>query len=120
MIRPPPRSTLFPYTTLFRSLLTRLPDGADDGLWFGRSILSTEPTWCRIESECEKALLWLRPDIGAAQAADRECRAVDQFAVDMKLENQRVAASARSEPMPDVLPPRRRRSLARYGNGHKR
>src|SRR5438094_6623122 len=26
MIRPPPRSTLFPYTTLFRS--DRLPDGA--------------------------------------------------------------------------------------------
>src|SRR5436190_11253601 len=27
MIRPPPRSTLFPYTTLFRSL-AELPDGA--------------------------------------------------------------------------------------------
>src|SRR5438477_9671356 len=25
MIRPPPRSTLFPYTTLFRSLPSRLP-----------------------------------------------------------------------------------------------
>src|SRR5438093_2540473 len=27
MIRRPPRSTLFPYTTLFRSLRTRLDDG---------------------------------------------------------------------------------------------
>src|SRR3712207_8121756 len=27
MIRRPPRSTLFPYTTLFRSLVARLPDG---------------------------------------------------------------------------------------------
>src|SRR3712207_6863739 len=27
MIRPPPRSTLFPYTTLFRSVLQRLPRG---------------------------------------------------------------------------------------------
>src|SRR5690349_23958689 len=29
MIRRPPRSTLFPYTTLFRSLISRLCDGAD-------------------------------------------------------------------------------------------
>src|SRR3712207_7324727 len=28
MIRRPPRSTLFPYTTLFRSVLRRLPAGA--------------------------------------------------------------------------------------------
>src|SRR2546430_4858866 len=28
MIRRPPRSTLFPYTTLFRSPLHRVPDGA--------------------------------------------------------------------------------------------
>src|SRR3712207_7964081 len=27
MIRRPPRSTLFPYTTLFRSLAERMPDG---------------------------------------------------------------------------------------------
>src|SRR5688572_31346224 len=26
MIRPPPRSTLFPYTTLFRSLATKAPE----------------------------------------------------------------------------------------------
>src|SRR5438552_6267677 len=31
MIRPPPRSTLFPYTTLFRSLLSRRHE-AHDGL----------------------------------------------------------------------------------------
>src|SRR5258707_14995894 len=31
MIRRPPRSTLFPYTTLFRSLLPR-PVGIDEGL----------------------------------------------------------------------------------------
>src|SRR5690242_21214420 len=32
MIRPPPRSTLFPYTTLFRSLLAPLAQGVDDPL----------------------------------------------------------------------------------------
>src|SRR3712207_7686851 len=31
MIRRPPRSTLFPYTTLFRSLAPRGPDG--NGVW---------------------------------------------------------------------------------------
>src|SRR5690242_21059458 len=31
MIRRPPRSTLFPYTTLFRSGLGVLAEGADDG-----------------------------------------------------------------------------------------
>src|SRR5256885_12968075 len=30
MIRRPPRSTLFPYTTLFRSVLIPLPDGISD------------------------------------------------------------------------------------------
>src|SRR5947209_17969780 len=32
MIRPPPRSTLFPYTTLFRSLLSRDVRAKDVGL----------------------------------------------------------------------------------------
>src|SRR5260221_5370968 len=31
MIRRPPRSTLFPYTTLFRSVLAHLPGQPDDG-----------------------------------------------------------------------------------------
>src|SRR5260221_10377553 len=37
MIRRPPRSTLFPYTTLFRSLGTGMTDtikGFDDAAWF--------------------------------------------------------------------------------------
>src|SRR3712207_3545464 len=33
MIRRPPRSTLFPYTTLFRSRLALALQGANDGLW---------------------------------------------------------------------------------------
>src|SRR3712207_7970522 len=32
MIRRPPRSTLFPYTTLFRSLLGAVDEPADDGV----------------------------------------------------------------------------------------
>src|SRR2546427_8216325 len=33
MIRRPPRSTLFPYTTLFRSLVARSVDGHDARRW---------------------------------------------------------------------------------------
>src|SRR5438876_5015732 len=37
MIRPPPRSTLFPYTTLFRSLVSdRLDENSTDRLSIGR------------------------------------------------------------------------------------
>jgi len=46
-----------------RPPLTGLPDTAYDGLGFGRLILRTEPTRCRIESEGEKALLWLWLDV---------------------------------------------------------
>src|SRR5690349_23958100 len=39
MIRPPPRSTLFPYTTLFRSVLTRFaPSGPSGHPRKGRAI----------------------------------------------------------------------------------
>src|SRR2546426_11356326 len=39
MIRRPPRSTLFPYTTLFRSLLVD----------FGRKVMRTTLSWLHIE-----------------------------------------------------------------------
>src|SRR3712207_8061911 len=40
MIRRPPRSTLFPYTTLFRSVIARLRDGwqADYARWQKRDL----------------------------------------------------------------------------------
>src|SRR3989442_9400345 len=37
MIRRPPRSTLFPYTTLFRSLLLRRPVGVVHGVHIGEN-----------------------------------------------------------------------------------
>src|SRR5256885_12124884 len=44
MIRRPPRSTLFPYTTLFRSrvLVQEQPDVAVQSAWCGRKIYSSE------------------------------------------------------------------------------
>src|SRR3712207_8355349 len=40
MIRRPPRSTLFPYTTLFRSLNPTIPDHRKVGEYFSRSALA--------------------------------------------------------------------------------
>src|SRR5690349_22057382 len=49
MIRRPPRSTLFPYTTLFRSVVARLQDGV--GNWLGAEIdgvaVETLGAWAR-------------------------------------------------------------------------
>src|SRR5437773_6697609 len=50
MLRPPPRSTLFPYTTLFRSVLlldSREPNGSRSAvLALGPGTVSWRPTEC--------------------------------------------------------------------------
>src|SRR5204863_3331109 len=51
MIRRPPRSTLFPYTTLFRSLCTDLNDGGGcDGVLLLRSSWSRDRKSTRLNS----------------------------------------------------------------------
>src|SRR2546422_4839646 len=47
MIRRPPRSTLFPYTTLFRSLIVRL--GKDQLLGLPRTQGLSGPVWRKIQ-----------------------------------------------------------------------
>src|SRR5947199_4827348 len=42
MIRPPPISTLFPYTTLFRSRVGRRPEDVERSLEGGNVLLSTD------------------------------------------------------------------------------
>src|SRR5438874_6189267 len=44
MIRPPPRSTLFPYTTLFRSRVRRRPE---DQLGVGVLLVRVHPVLCQ-------------------------------------------------------------------------
>src|SRR5256885_11925020 len=61
MIRRPPRSTLFPYTTLFRSVLPEAPllhigsqvavGGADDA-YIGRFLLRSEEHTSELQSPC--------------------------------------------------------------------
>ncbi len=103
-----------------RPARTGLPDIACDRFGLRRLVLNTEPMWCRGDVERQNALLWFWPDVGATHVADGECRAIDQFAVEVKLENQGVTARATTEPMPDELLSRRRRSLARYRTGYHR
>jgi len=52
MIRRPPRSTLFPYTTLFRSMVLVLMMALVWGSWshFGRSFDFAAPLWSRDSS----------------------------------------------------------------------
>src|SRR5256885_10683524 len=52
MIRRPPRSTLFPYTTLFRSVLSRSMRSAARGFWLPTpvSIRITLPPACSTQS----------------------------------------------------------------------
>src|SRR2546425_12073564 len=69
MIRRPPRSTLFPYTTLFRSLAheTGVPDVVDPvgGSWYIEAL--TE----RIEREARALLEEVEAGGGAARAIQR-------------------------------------------------
>src|SRR3712207_8985994 len=45
MIRRPPRSTLFPYTTLFRSLAWATPHRGDETLWSIRWSFAARRCW---------------------------------------------------------------------------
>src|SRR2546428_7132322 len=51
MIRRPPRSTLFPYTTLFRSELRRLADRPTTDLTAYDLYLRALPHWASLEKE---------------------------------------------------------------------
>src|SRR3712207_8961486 len=51
MIRRPPRSTLFPYTTLFRSLADEVAEGVDLGLGVGGVLLGVDLDVVALEEE---------------------------------------------------------------------
>src|SRR3989475_13204062 len=68
MIRRPPRSTLFPYTTLFRSYITELLAGdhlvlAQVKPELHQSIVEVGTTVCRTPAEVRAELVRLRRDI---------------------------------------------------------
>src|SRR5438034_8176103 len=52
MIRRPPRSTLFPYTTLFRSTRTSTRNRHQVSRWRDRPSRSGSEPWCRPWSAC--------------------------------------------------------------------
>src|SRR5256886_16030321 len=79
MIRRPPRSTLFPYTTLFRSLAAC---GAGDGPAAGAVSIGTAEEAVRAQGEtvarfAREAGAWLRPLGASFWAAHAEATALD-------------------------------------------
>src|SRR2546425_10485201 len=70
MIRRPPRSTLFPYTTLFRSIAARAILYMGRTLGCGPGEASTKPTFCRLVTSNDIAFT---PGSYDAVSADR-CR----------------------------------------------
>src|SRR3712207_7444139 len=60
MIRRPPRSTLFPYTTLFRSLLT--------------TIVRTDPIYCYVDSDEASILKYQRLSAARKRVSARDAR----------------------------------------------
>src|SRR3712207_8708652 len=76
MIRRPPRSTLFPYTTLFRSLTVRGPAAADAPASVEEIEKLGDAFWpLRAYRELDDALLYLRfnePETGLVCLRDRK------------------------------------------------
>src|SRR3712207_8912592 len=62
MIRRPPRSTLFPYTTLFRSSPTGDASGQERAMEFVVRLLSDPAVEARIHSDPGLHRLWSDPD----------------------------------------------------------
>src|SRR2546422_1088647 len=65
MIRRPPRSTLFPYTTLFRSVLLGMPPNDLSDLLSGPSTIPVSPPQVIVGIPAD--LLRRRPDIRSAE-----------------------------------------------------
>src|SRR3712207_7801459 len=60
MIRRPPRSTLFPYTTLFRSSCMSLPGGAVSSALIAWSARAVHPVGAHEGSAKEEIAVWTR------------------------------------------------------------
>src|SRR5258707_5959986 len=99
MIRPPPRSTLFPYTTLFRSVhaVDLLLDGCCDRILKG---LGIGPGISR-----------LQPDFGADAKTDRKSTRLNSshanisyavFCLKKNITRDRPAPTRRSSPAPQL------------------
>src|SRR5256885_3162240 len=95
MIRRPPRSTLFPYTTLFRSVFATVEDteGADDNIRFGR--VSTTALLGQVESISSVSLNENDPDVAVNRSEEHTselqspCNLVCRLLLEKKKRNNR-------------------------------
>src|SRR2546426_10202849 len=84
MIRRPPRSTLFPYTTLFRSLERKRARGHAHAI-----AVQQEPDGAREAVRCRRVERILEPDVQGATELARGARVGERLDLDRGAEGQR-------------------------------
>src|SRR5258705_5851507 len=94
MIRRPPRSTLFPYTTLFRSLDRVAVVGGARPLWALEQVLGS--------GACDVALAWARQPQARSEEHTSELQSlrhlVCRLLLEKKKHNQRPHSDSRCSP----------------------
>src|SRR5688572_31811999 len=83
MIRRPPRSTLFPYTTLFRSLLVHLPDGDRSAEAVRDQLI---PTMTTLPDHLRRSLTW---DQGRSEEHTSELQSQSNLVCRLLLEKKK-------------------------------
>src|SRR3989442_2628276 len=101
MIRRPPRSTLFPYTTLFRSEVVRVEVAADVGV-------GEQPLVARIPQPLEAVHLEAAQGVDGAELveigrAHSELQSRPHIVCRLLLEKNKVPRGTNVEQMPDVV-----------------
>src|SRR5258706_9664844 len=89
MIRRPPRSTLFPYTTLFRSPLERVPDPVFAQRTVGDGV-SIDPTSCEVLAPAAGLVTLLR-----SEEHTSELQSLTNLVCRLLLEKKKKRASSR-------------------------
>src|SRR5256885_15961150 len=96
MIRRPPRSTLFPYTTLFRSLLEMSRQRLRPSLGETSHIVCPRCVGIGSIRSIESMTLAVLRLIGEELRKDRTARVIAQVPVDVRSEERRVGKECRS------------------------
>src|SRR5258708_11931706 len=97
MIRRPPRSTLFPYTTLFRSRLRRL-DGLDDA-----AFLAMDLERLGASGLAERFLDWNRSARPRSEEHTSELQSPDHLVCRLLLEKKKTTNTATTNLFADLL-----------------
>src|SRR2546426_3234728 len=100
MIRRPPRSTLFPYTTLFRSVRNVLPGvvrkigtSVGEGFWLGRYVMLLRTTYGEKGEELvARKVIWVVPWRSEEHTSELQspCNLVCRLLLEKKKKTQHI------------------------------